>query len=72
MTANSVNRLSGEYPDCIDGNNDTIMNATDIYGDCGISPCNQYRVEIAITLSLLVGIILVSYTIYSIEYFLCF
>ena len=59
MTADSVNRLSGDYPDC--NNNDT-MNITDMMDDdeCYISSCNQYRVEIAIALSFLVGLILVS------------
>ena len=57
MTAESVNRISGQYPDCSDNSTDDFLSGN--ASDCYLSSCDQYRVDIAITLSLLVGIILV-------------
>lgn len=61
MTASSINRLTDQYPSCLDsnssGDNITGIGTDD---DCYLSSCDQYKVEIAITLSLVVGIVMVS------------
>ena len=61
LTGNAVIRLTSEYPSCnvsmITDANDMMNSNTSV---CTRSLCNDYSVEIAVTLSLTVGIIMVS------------
>ena len=65
MTAHSVNRVGAQYPDCNDDFNNTSMNMTGDDDDCYLSSCNLLRVDIAITLSFLVGLIMVCECVYT-------
>lgn len=60
MTASSIDRLTSHYSPCLDTNTTDDINSTITSDDCYYSQCDLYRVEIAVTLSLVVGIVMVS------------
>lgn len=55
MTGNAISRISHDHPECDIGNNST--NVTD---PCEYTQCQELQVNIAVTLSLLVGVLMVS------------
>ena len=62
MTGDAVRRISMSYPSCPD-NSSNISNNTLFDNDpCLLTACDQYRVDIAITISFMVGILMVSRT----------
>ena len=63
MTGDAVKRISMSYPSCSD-NSSNIDNNTLFDNDdpCLLPACYQYHVDIAITISFMVGILMVSRT----------
>ncbi len=60
MVGNAITRLTNDLPECM--TNSTLMegimdNSTD--DPCALSDCDSLRVEIAVTISLMVGILMV-------------
>ena len=59
MTANAVNRVS--LSACGDGDSASGLGiSSNETGDCGLDQCEEIRVSVAITLSMMVGVIMVS------------
>ena len=77
MTGDAVRRMAMSYPPCntnsssigndssIIGNNSSIIGNNTLFDDdpCLLKACVQYQVNVAITISFLVGILMVSRTI---------
>ena len=60
MVGNAVTRISSEDAVCEDTGNSTAQNSSSTSGDpCYQSECEDLAVDIAVTLSFLVGIIMV-------------
>ena len=57
MTGDAVRRITTSYPPC--ANSSTLFDDDD---PCLLSACDQYQVNIAITISFMVGILMVSKT----------
>ena len=58
MVGNAVTRLTSHIPEC--SGNSTLINPNETAADpCLLSECVTMRVEIAVTLSLMVGILMV-------------
>lgn len=76
MTGDAVRRMAMSYPPCntnsssigndssIIGNNSSIIGNNTLFDDdpCLLKACVQYQVNVAITISFLVGILMVSRT----------